>query len=109
LSGDIVALADGSGLTNENYEFSGWALTADGEALEISEYVITADTTFYAVWTPAEMSDAEDTSDQEGDEEVISLPDTGDSLDLLWFLLLMSAGAALTVEALRLRRKLIKK
>ena len=39
---------------NYAYTFAGWALTQDGEAVEVDKKEITEDTTFYAVYTKVE-------------------------------------------------------
>ncbi|MHB8130969.1 MAG: InlB B-repeat-containing protein, partial [Mobilitalea sp.] len=98
--GDTATLADGKGLSKKGYEFVGWSLNSNGEAIAFNEVLVNEDVTFYAVWEAVDLPEV---------IEEDSIPKTGNSSGIfLGSLMLLFGGAVVGIHQLR-RRKNCKK
>jgi uncharacterized repeat protein (TIGR02543 family) len=111
--GEFATLAEGSGLTKEGYEFAGWSLDQEGEAISETEITIDEDVTLYAVWAEVEEP-VEDTEEPVDEPEVTepqednSAPKTGVQSGVLPSLLMFFFGTGIVAVEVYKKHRLAK-
>lgn len=108
---DIAALADGSDLTKEGYEFTGWSYTVDGAAIEEEEIMVEEDVTLYAVWEAVDEPEPvqEDTDTTEPPKKPVeNLPKTGIQSGVYFGIVMLIFGSGVLINDIYNRKRTVK-